>query len=192
MKDRNEILHKYTSDMLGIENHFLDVLNYQVSDTRIKDYKEAHVLVIQIQDTIKEHVRVLERYIEKLGVESSKATTFKKAATKVTGVTTGLYNLMRREDSVMRNLRDDYTALNMAAISYTMLHSTALALDDGELAALSLKNLKELTPLVVELSRAIPAVVIEELSVEGKALDTMAIARAIENTQQAWSREIIG
>jgi len=191
MKDRNVILHKYASDMLGIEKHFLDVLRYQVSDTRIKDYKEAHALVIRIQDMLKDHLRLLESYIEKLGVETT-TTTLKKAATKVTGVTAGLYNLMRREDSVTRNMRDNYTALNMTAISYTMLHSTALALDDGELAGLTLKNLKELTPLVVETSRAIPAVVIEELSVEGKALDTMVIQKAIENTQEAWSREVTG
>lgn len=191
MKERNVILHKYASDMLGVEKHFSDVLDYQVSDARLKDYKEAHVLVVRIKDTLREHIQLLTRYIERLGIETSK-TTIKKAATKVSGMTTGIYNLMRREASVMRNLRDDFTALNMAVINYTILHTTALALDDGELASLSLKNMKELTPLIIELSKAIPAVVIEELRVEGKALDTMVIKQAIDNTQQAWSREVTG
>ena len=55
--------------------------------------------------------------------------------------------------------------------------------EDAELAV---KHMKKLVPLVIETSRVIPAIVIKELSVEGKAIDTMVIQQAIDSTQQAW------
>ncbi len=185
MNEGNEILHKYANDMLGVEEHFLDVLNYQADDKRLRDYREADELVGRMRETLRRHVHLLERVIEQLGVSSSESS-LKKAATKVSGMATGFYNLMRQEDSVMRNFRDNYTALNMAVVGYTMLHSAALAQHNGELAELALKHMKELVPLVIETSRVIPAIVIKELSVEGKAIDTMVIQQAIDNTQQAW------
>ncbi|RJQ69417.1 MAG: hypothetical protein C4519_21660 [Desulfobacteraceae bacterium] len=185
MKSSKEILHKYASDMMGVERHFLEVLGYQTADHRLKDYMEAKEIVVKIQQVLATHIQNLERYADGLDVKRSESK-LKEAATKVTGMATGFYNLMRLEDSVMRNLRDDYTALHMAAISYTMLHATALAHHDTELSMISLENLKDLTGLAIEMSRVIPAVVIKELSFEGKAPDVTVIQQAIDNTQSAW------
>jgi hypothetical protein len=187
-KDLKEILLGYTSDMLGVEKHLLEVIKWQVDDDRFKPYKEAHELLKRVQSTLISHTVALEQYISSSGVKST-ASVLKRGATKLTGAATGLYNLMRREDPVGRNLRDDYTAMNMVAISYTMLHTTALTDRNPELADLALKHLKEITPLVMELSQVIPSIVVKELSVEGKALDLTAIEQAVANTQEAWRPE---
>jgi len=190
MKDSKAVLHQYATDMLGVEKHFAEILDWQVSDTRLKEYSEADALVRRIRDTLRGHIDLLERYIGSLGASSS-TSTLKKAITKITGMTTGFYNLMRQEDSVMRNMRDNYTALNMAAISYTMLHTTALAHHERELADIAILHLKELTPLIVEVSRIIPQLVVHELHAQEKALDTEVVYEAVSNTQQAWARDVI-
>ena len=45
-------------------------------------------------------------------------------------------------------LRDDYTALSLAAISHTMLHTTGLALQNQPLADLAQRYLKDITPII--------------------------------------------
>jgi hypothetical protein len=187
MKENKKILHKYTSDMMGIERHLLEIVGYQKSDGRMRDYMEAIDIVGKIQQVLQTHIRALEKYVEDLDVDTSEST-LKKAGTKVSGMATGFYNLMRQEDSVSRNLRDDYAALHMAAISYTMLHSLALSHHDNALADISENNLRDITTLAIEMSRVIPAVLIKELSFEGKAPDITVIEKAIENTQAAWRK----
>jgi hypothetical protein len=191
MKESKAVLNKYATDMLGVEKHFADILDWQVSDTRLKEYRDADALVRKIRETLRGHIDMLERYIGSLGASETEST-LKKAITKISGMTTGFYNLMRQEDSVMRNMRDNYTALNMAAISYTMLHTTALAHHDGELAEIALQHLKQITPLVVEVSRIIPQLVVEELHAQDKALDISVAHEAISNTQRAWERDVLG
>jgi hypothetical protein len=191
MKESREVLHKYATDMLGVEKHFADILDWQVSDTRLKEYSDADALVRKIRETLRGHIDMLERYIGSLGVSETEST-IKKAITKISGMTTGFYNLMRQEDSVMRNMRDNYTALNMTAISYTMLHTTALAHHDGELAEIALQHLKQITPLVVDVSRIIPQLVVKELHAQDKALDISVAHEAISNTQRAWERDVLG
>jgi hypothetical protein len=175
--------------MVGVEKHFAEVLDWQVSDTRLKNYPEASSFVRRIREILRGHIDMLEKYVGSLG-ESGSTSTIKQAVTKISGLTTGFYNLMRQEDSVMRNMRDNYTALNMTAISYTMLHTTALAHHDIELADMTLRHLKDITPLVVEASRLIPELVVLELNAQEKALDTEVVHQAINNTQQAWSHVI--
>jgi hypothetical protein len=191
MKESKVVLHKYATDMLGVEKHFSEILDWQVSDTRLKEYSDADALVRKIRETLRGHIDMLERYIGSLGASETESK-FKKAITKISGMTTGFYNLMRQEDSVMRNMRDNYTALNMTAISYTMLHTTALAHRDSELASIALQHLKQITPLVVEVSRIIPQLVVHELHAQDKALDTSVAHEAISNTQRAWERDVLG
>ncbi|HEX2224040.1 MAG TPA: hypothetical protein VHN15_07525, partial [Thermoanaerobaculia bacterium] len=53
-------------------------------------------------------------------------------------------------------------------------------------AQLALGNLKELTPLLVELSQFIPKVVLKELAFEGYSIETTVGEQASRNTHEAW------
>lgn len=190
MKEKKEILQDYASDMLGVEKHTLESIERQTRDDKIRTYREAYELLMQIETVLTGHTLALEQYLSTINGGSE--SLLKKAATTAMGAISGIYGKFRPEDPVSRSLRDDYTALSHAAIGYTMLHTTALSLDDSRLAELSLKHLNELTPFVVQLSRIIPHVVARELAEEGKIPFTSAGEQAESSTQRAWSHEVVG
>lgn len=94
-----------------------------------------------------------------------------------------------RTNPVSKNLRDDYTALNLAAISYPMLHTTGHALMDEQTADLAASYLMDYTPLIIESNEVIPLVVVSELRAETEVLEMEAVGPAIERTQQAWNHD---
>lgn len=190
MKDNREALRPYIADMAAVEKHILEALERQRNDDDIKQFPEAFQLIGRIEGVLRRHVQELEQHIQGIpggGV----ATTLKEAVTGILGAVAGVYDKVRK-DTASRALRDDYTALSLAAVSYSMLHATALGLNQAMTAQIALSNLKDLTPLIVELSQVIPPVVVKELSFEGYSIEPGVGQQAARNTQEAWSRENVG
>lgn len=187
MKDNREALRPYVADMAAVEKHILEAIERQRNDDDIKQFPDAHQLVGRIESVLKSHVQSLESHIQGYSGGGA-AATVKEAVTGVLGVFAGLYDKVRK-DTASRALRDDYTALSLAAVSYSMLHATALGLSQGTAAELALRNLKELTPLLMELGLVIPSVVVKELSFEGYTIDTSAGQLAARNVREAWASE---
>ena len=139
MNKRDETLQRYVSDMLAVERHILEPLERQASDERFQG--PAKMLVADIEMTMRRHIDSLEAHLKMLG--GDEGAGLKKAATALLGVAAGIIDKVR-PDTVSTALRDDYTALNLAAISYSMLHTTGLALSSrptADLAATHLRNL---------------------------------------------------
>jgi hypothetical protein len=86
-------------------------------------------------------------------------------------------------------LRHDYTAISLPSISYTMLHTTALALKNDAVANLALGYLKDVSPFVVQLSKVIPPVVVKDLADNDVQLDRAVGQEAVRRTQAAWNGE---
>lgn len=191
MKDPKEVLRSYASDMLAVEKQLMEAVERQTRDKDVRYHREAYEILMKIETVLSGHVISLEQYLSSINGGATPESLFKKAATTAMGAVAGLYDKMRMEETVSRDLRDDYASLSLAAISYTMLHTTASALDDTKLAELALNNLNELTPLIVNLSRVIPPVVARELTIEGKAIDSAVGQDAVSKTQKAWSHEIV-
>lgn len=194
MKDsKEEVIRQYMSDMLGVEKHTLESVERQVRDEKVRPFREAYDLLLKIESTLRIHTLALDQHLSALTAAAggNYEVLLKKAATSAVGLMTGLYGMVRPDLPVSRDIRDDYTALSLGAISYTMLHTTALGLNDTQVAELALQHLKELTPLIAALSRVIPLVVAKELTDEGKAFNASAGQSAVESTQQAWSHEVI-
>ncbi|MFP5289005.1 MAG: hypothetical protein ACLGI9_24925 [Thermoanaerobaculia bacterium] len=188
MKDNREEIRPYVADMAAVERHILEALERQHKDDTFKDYPNALGFIDRLAVVLKSHVEGLETHLDSLpggGV----AAAVKETVTGVLGGLAGVYDKVRK-DKVSRALRDDYTALSLAAISYTMLHSTALGLHQGTTAEIALRNLKELTPLLIELSQIIPAVVLKELSFEGYDIDFSLSSQAVRDTHEAWRTEV--
>lgn len=187
MKDNRDEIRPYVADMAAVERHILEALERQHKDDTFKDFPNALGLIDRLAGVLKTHVEGLEAHLGTLpggGV----AAAVKETVTGVLGGLAGVYDKVRK-DKVSRALRDDYTALSLAAVSYTMLHSTALGLHQGTTADLALRNLKEVTPFLVELSQIIPQVVLKELSFEGYDIDFSLSPQAVRATQEAWSSE---
>ncbi len=184
-----DVLQDYVSDMLGLEKHIDGVIARQATDDRMRAHAQAHDLVMRISSTLKKHQAILENALGSVGGESAKSV-LKRVTASITGMAANLYDKARSTDPVSRNLRDNYTALNMAAISYTMLHTTALALKERSIADLAVRHLEDLTPLIMELSEVIPDIVARELASEDKAIDPSVGREALDNTQKAWVKGV--
>ncbi len=183
MEDKNEVLEMYVNDMLALEKHIIKAVERQLESEDTSRYTEAKSLITKMQSTLKNHTASLEKYQDGKGGQDE--SLFKTAVAKVAGVAAGLYDQIRG-DKVSRMLRDDYTALCLASVSYHMLMTTALCWKDDELANLCEKNLNELADIIVKTGRIICNVVAEELKDNEKAPTTNGATEAIRRTSAAW------
>lgn len=188
MEDRLTILSDYVTDMLSVEEHILEAVKRQAGTDSVLNYPEANAIIGQIESTVRQHTQRLEAQVDRFGKSADVKARLKNAITETLGVVAGIYNKVRQTDQVSRMLRDDYAAISFAAICYHMLHTTALALKDEEVAQLALDHLNDYSPLVIELSKVVCTVVAQELTDENKAIDPSVAEQAIRNTQEAWSK----
>jgi hypothetical protein len=183
--DSREDLRPYVADMSAVITHIQQAVERQKNDDDFKQIPQALQIVTQLDTVLKSQAQTLLSHLEKFpggGV----AGAVKSTVTGVLGTVAGLYDKVRSE-TASRGLRDDYTALNLAAISYTMLHTSALTLGETATADLALRGLKEITPLIMQLTEVVPHAVVRELTAEGKTTDAAIVKRAIEATQEAWA-----
>jgi hypothetical protein len=183
MRDSKDILQQYVSDMVALDEHIHEAIKRQIEDDRLKEFPEASKIVTTIHRTLDSHISSLKRELKTLGGETS--GPIKEAVSAVAGVAAGLYDKVRH-DPVSKMLRDDYTALSLASIAYTMLHTTGLALQNQAVADLALRGLKDLTPIIVDIAKAIPGVVVKDLEDNEVLLDRAVGQEATRKTQQAW------
>jgi ferritin-like metal-binding protein YciE len=184
MKDNKDALRPYVADMVAVEKHILEAVERQRNDDDIKQFPEALQLVGRLETTLKSHAQALDALVEKLSAGGA-ASTVKQAVTGVLGAIAGLYDKVRK-DTASRALRDDYTALSLASVSYGMLHATALGLSQGPTAELAKSHLAELNTLIMDLGLLLPRVVLKELAFEGYSVDTSAADRAVKNLEETW------
>lgn len=183
MGNPQETLQQYVSDMVSLNKHILEAVERQTRDKRTKQYPEAFQVLTRIESTLKGHIPALEHQLSTLGGDPT--SPVKKAVSAVAGVAAGAYDKIRT-DTISKMLRDTYTALSLAAISYTMLHTTGLALKNQATADLSVRYLSQITPLIVEISEVVPLVVANELE-DG---DPAVGREAVRHTQKAWSNKV--
>lgn len=183
-----EVMRESVTDMLGVEQHILRSLERQMGDERVRSFQSAYELLRKIESVLNSHIILLQRHLAVLdggGVESR----LKKAASSIMDTVSGIYGKLRSDEPVARELRGDYTALQLACISYSMLHTSALAVRDTETAAMADRHLTELTPLAVQLGNIIPFVFAKELVDEGKTQDATVAQEAVSSLRKAWSHE---
>jgi hypothetical protein len=183
--DRQEIINDYVTDMAAVEKHILEAVERQVGTEAAKRFPEALSALNDVRATLARHVSALEGFNEGTAGGGLKET-LKEALTGALGVAAGIYNKIRQEDQVSRMVRDTYTALGLATISYHMLYTTALGLKEDRLARLALDHLKDLSPHVVDLSKVVCLVVAHELSNEDKLVDPAIGQEAVRQTHEAW------
>jgi ferritin-like metal-binding protein YciE len=183
MSEQQKTLQRYVSDMLSVEQHILEPVGTQAHDDRFQKQPDAQALVSDIERTTRRHVELLEAHLKALG--ASMGSPIKKAATAVLGVGAAAIDKVR-PDTVSTALRDDYTALNLAAISYAMLVTTGMALKSETTAHLAENCLRETAQLIMRINQIIPLVVARELADEGEDVQVGIGPEASRNIQLAW------
>jgi len=182
MTDNIETVHSYMTDMIAVEKHIADALERQLESEPLQKHGNALRIVRSSKQVLSNHISSLENHLEQNGDSSS---ALKDAVSTALGALAGLID-KGRTDTASKMLRDDYTAFSLAAISYTMLHTTALALGDQGVANTALKHLKDITPIVTEISKVISDVVVSEITDEGTIVNANAGVEGTQNTQTAW------
>ena len=176
-------LRMYVNDMVALEKEILHALAKQCDDERVQADPDCAALVKQIHRATEARLLDLENHAAAIGSETG--ATIKEAVAGVAGTLAGLYDKVRKHP-VSRMLRDDYTAMSLAATGYSMLHTTALAYRDIPVANVALRHLRDVTPHVMELSRIIPRVVVRELAEDDNSVDCSVSELAERNTLEAW------
>lgn len=179
--------YSYMRDIIALQQHIADAVTQQVNDGRVRQYPELLNLVNRIDYVMKEHTAALERH---LGASAQAGNNLTQAVGSVASAVTGLFNKLR-DEPITRMLRDDYTALSLTAMNYTILHTVALAEQVFPIAELAQNHLAEVTPLLVEISRVLPFAAVAELRATGVTVPATIAEEAITNTQQTWSKEVV-
>lgn len=184
MTRAQEILSGYVNDMLAVEREIHQAMSRQKHDARVKRFPAVSLLIGSIEDTIDTHIERVAEALARLGASES---ALKKAVGTVLGIVGGVYDKVRQDDKVSRLVRDDYAALSFAVVCYQMLHTTALALGDERIADTAIRHLEDYATAIMRLSEAIPALIIQELSTEGKIPADQKIAEeAVRHVRDAW------
>ena len=182
-RDKNEAINSYIGDMLALEDHIEKALKGQLAD--LKDYPDVVAELRQIHRQVEHHIsdlRVLSDRRKAAGV----AGAVKRAGSAVAGAAAGLIDLVRSE-GLPKNLRDDYTAFNLANIGYLMLHTTALALGDQEVADLGRQHFRDYAAVILRFDTLVPESVVRYLQQEG--LPATDVVSQVEKTvKEAWEQ----
>ncbi len=183
-EDDRHTIATYVSDMLALEKHMGAPIKAQTKSQDHQAYTEAADVFQKLMTTSNRHVDMLEKRLAAVGGSSQSglkqawASLVGGGAAAVTGA---------RKSKVSKSLRDDYTALSLATISYTMLHATASGLGDTTTAALAKSAMDDYAPLIIEISRKMPSVVLQELVDDGESVDPNAAEITQKASQDTWN-----
>ena len=176
--DKNQkTIADYVGDMIALESHIEEALDRQLKMSQ--EFPQAGAAVQRFHDMVKANRDALKAHQQQVG--STAGNPIIAAGSTVLGMAAGLIDKIRTE-GVSKALRDDYTAFNHAAIGYTMLHATALALGDQATASLAARGLRGHASAVQEINHIIADVVVWELQKDDHQLTNPNAAS--ENRQE--------
>jgi ferritin-like metal-binding protein YciE len=185
-KDRNESINSYITDMLALEQHIEKAIRAQLQD--IKDDAEFVRELQPVHRKVEHHISDLKGLVERRDATGA-GDLLKKAGSAVAGLAAAAIDLLRTE-GLPKNLRDDYTAFSLATIGYVMLHTTALALGEREVADLARQHFIDYAQVVTRLNTVVPEAVLRFLQREGLApTGSDAVLPEVNRTvEEGWRR----
>jgi len=173
----------YVGDMVALESHIEEALDRQL--TEVKDDPVALAAVSGFHDMVKRHRDTLRALQEETG--KTIGTPIKEAGAALIGKAAGVIDLVRTE-GISKGLRDNYAAFSLAAISYSMLHTTATALGDNRVASLAERHLRDHADAIMRINEIMPGVVIRELEKDGHRADNTAAEATREAVLRSWQQ----
>jgi ferritin-like metal-binding protein YciE len=173
----------YVGDMAALESHIEEALDRQL--TEVKDDPIALAAVRDFHDMVKRHRDTLKATEQETG--KTIGTPIKEAGAALFGKAAGIIDLLRTE-GISKGLRDDYAAFSLAAISYSMLHTTATALGDSRVTSLAERHLRDHADAIMRINEIMPGVVIRELENDGHRPDNAAVEATREAVLRSWQQ----
>jgi len=174
-------LSEYISDVVTLENHIEEALDRQLN--QVKDDPVALEAVQGFHDLVKRQRDAIRALREEYG--GTAGSPIKEAGASLLGKAAGVVDMIRTEGN-SKALRDDYTAFNLAAVSYTMLHTTATALGDQRVANLAQDHLRGYAGAVQQINHIIPDVVVAELAKDDHKVQAGAADLTRQMVDRVW------
>ena len=174
-------VQQYVGDMLALESHLEEAMDGQLKE--VKNHPKAREAVIRYHDMVKGHREALRSHLESIG--GSESSPIKDFVANVFGKAAGIIDNLRTKGE-SKSLRDDYTAFNLAAIGYAMLHTTAHALGQMKTMELADKHLRNYARAVQEINQLMPDLVAFELREEGHSINEEAVPHCTQAINRAW------
>ena len=171
----------YVGDMVALESHIEEALDRQLNE--VQDDSIARAAVQQFHDTVKANRDTLKGLEEEIG--KTIGSPIKEAGAALFGKAAGIIDLIRTE-GISKSLRDDYAAFSLAAISYSMLYTTAVGLGNQRVAALAEGHLSDYAQAIERINEIMPTVVERELAKDGHQTSPGAVAATREIVPRAW------
>lgn len=137
MKNVNEILAWHVREQIALEEHLSATIDQQIEAINESEFEDAKILLIEAKQTLQQQFKPLNNLLNEL--ESKHLEELEPRAENGSGM--GPLRV-KRVTQLSKILRDDYSALNLIAISNTALHAAALAAESHRIASVSLAILK--------------------------------------------------
>ena len=179
---KQETITKYLGDMKSVVSHVYEAMERQKDE--FKDQADVSQTIARIALGLKRQGDDIEARLKSLG--GSPTQPVKEAVAGAVGVFAGLYNKVRTEGAA-KGLRDDHVALNLVLVSYSTLHTTAVAFGDTATAQLAKTGLTESAKFAMDVQKLVPPTVLRELQ-DGDfgTLDASAPEQTIAAMRSAW------
>ncbi|MBM3924595.1 MAG: hypothetical protein FJ320_01195 [SAR202 cluster bacterium] len=184
MRERNDIIRQYCSDLLSLDRQILDMLKNHSSQQEVLQYPEAHQLVGKAQQAVGRVFMELEQNLTAQGGDTM--SPLKVAMNRVTGMMVGMAGKAEGSEKCSKVLRNTYASLDAASLGAMMLHTTALAFNLPSTAEVASKHFRELAPIANEARDMIPGIVVKEFVDQGYQVDTGAAEEVKKEMQQVW------
>jgi len=181
-RNKDEAINSYITDMLSLEEHIEKAVRGQLND--LEDYPEVTRDLKQVLRKVEQHVSDLQELSERRKARGA-SDAIKRAGSAVLGVGAAAIDLVRTE-GLPKNLRDDYTAFSLATIGYLMLHTTALSLQEREVAELARQHFADYAQSVTLLHNVVPGAVIRYLREEGLPVQEGVLPEISRTIEEIW------
>ena len=157
-KKTHHAISDWIGDIVALESHVEEAMDRQL---KLKsESTDVSAALKRFHDAVRNSKQRAEAYQEQYGSEPGNPV--KKVGANLLGKAAGIIDMVR-SDSVSKALRDDYAAYSLLAISYTMLHTTSMALDDTATSDFAGQGLKTYARLVQEINNVLPEAVVQDL-----------------------------
>jgi hypothetical protein len=142
---------------------------------------DAHSLLVRIAKALKDQFDPLNELLDELerdivDVENDTSSTngsfanyAEAAPSKVDEHAKASVWGGKKVRRLSRLLRDDFSALNLVAINNSLLHTSAVALQNQGVAAVALRHVQNLVPLLVTMGTVVTKVAARELATRAQS-----------------------
>jgi len=180
--DKNKkTLSDWIGDMVALETHIEEALDGQLK--QLKNEPSALPAVQGFHDMVKRQREAIKALQSDYG--TTPGNPIIKAGSALLGKAAGVVDMIRSEGN-SKSIRDDYTAFNLAAIGYTMLHTTATALGDQRVAQLAETHLRGYAGAIQRINQIISDVVVSELAKDDHKVTAGAADATRKVVDSAW------